>query len=125
TDNTDDAAVALAPLAITKSVSPATPTPVTIGDTLTYTLRCTVRAGMVAWWPSLRDTVNRDGFRYVAGSAALAPVSGSPVSGASFDASTNPDPIVSTTGGNQTRFTWNLANPLDNRGSAIPYVFDL
>ena len=124
-DNTDDASVTVGGLGITKSVNPPSATPVTIGDTLTYTLRCTVPAGLVAYWPSLRDTINRDGFSYVPGSATLTQISGTPNSPAAFDASTAPDPLVDAGGNNRTRFTWRFANPIDNGGQSTDYVFEI
>ncbi len=121
-DNTDDAAVQLAPLAISKSVSPTGA--VTIGDTLTYTLRVTVPAGMIAYWPMLRDTINRDGFSYVAASTALSDISGTPSSGASFDPAYGSDPVVGGTASNST-FTWYFNDPIDNGAQATDYVFEL
>ncbi len=123
--NTDDATVTLANLVISKTVSPLTATPVTIGDLLTYTLHVTVPAGEIAYWPRLQDVVNRDG---VAWDPTLAPsltlVSGTPVSAAAFQGGVTA-PTVNTAGLNSTTFTWNLADPLDNRGQATGYVFTL
>jgi len=121
-DNTDDATVTVGPLAITKSVSPTTP--ITIGDTVTYTLRVTVPAGMRGYWPMLRDTVDRDGVTYVPGSATLTQVSGTPVSGAVFDPTYGSDPVAGGTT-TTTTFTWFFSNPIDNGGQSTAYVFEL
>jgi fimbrial isopeptide formation D2 family protein/uncharacterized repeat protein (TIGR01451 family) len=123
--NTDDATVTLANLGISKTVSPLTATPVTIGDVLTYTLHVTVPAGEIAYWPRLLDVVNRDGVAWdPALTPALAQVSGSPLAAAAFQGGVTA-PTVSTAGLNSTTFTWNLTDPLDNRGQATDYVFTL
>ena len=123
--NTDDATVTLANLAVSKTVSPLTATPVTIGDLLTYTLHVTVPAGEIAYWPRLQDIVNRDGVAWDPTlTPSLAQVSGSPVTAAAFQDGVTA-PTVNTAGLNSTTFTWNLADPLDNRGQATAYVFTL
>ena len=120
--NTDDATVTLAYLAVTKTVSPATP--VTIGDPLTFTLRYTVPKGEIAYWPRLQDVVNRDGLAYDPSlTPVLTDVSGAPSTPAAFAAGSAP--TVNTAGANSTTFTWPLADPIDNRGQATPYVFTL
>jgi len=123
--NTDDATVTLAPASIVKTVNPPTATPVTIGDLLTYTLHVTVPAGEIAYWPRLQDIVNRDGVAWDPTlTPTLADVSGTPVAAAAFQGGVTA-PTVNTSGANSTTFTWNLADPLDNRGQATPYVFTL
>jgi len=120
-DNTDDAAVQIAPLAVTKSVSPTGP--VTIGDTLTYTLRVTVPAGLVGYWPMLRDTIDCDGFTYVPGSATLTDISGTPTSGATLDAAIVPNPAAGGSASNTT-VTWFFDDPIDNGAQTTDYVFE-
>ncbi len=121
--NTDDETVNLAPLTIAKSFSPAGP--FTIGDTVTFQLDVSVPQGMYAYWPEIVDTVSVDGVQYVPGSAALSLVSGTPVTGASFDPATNPDPIIDTGPSPGTTFNWYLNNFIDNSGQPTDYVFRL
>jgi fimbrial isopeptide formation D2 family protein/uncharacterized repeat protein (TIGR01451 family) len=122
-DNTDDETITLPPLKVSKSVSPATPDPYTIGNTYTYFVDVTVPQGMVAYWPEINDRINRDGFTYVPGSASISALSGTPVIPAQFDATTNPDPIVSTAGTNRTDLKWLFQNYIDNSNQPTDYVF--
>jgi uncharacterized repeat protein (TIGR01451 family)/fimbrial isopeptide formation D2 family protein len=121
--NTDDETVTLASESIAKSYAPAGP--FTIGDTVTFNLDVTVPQGMFVYWPEIVDAVNIDGVQYVAGSAALSLISGTPVTGASFDPATNPDPVIDTGPSPGTTFTWYLNNFIDNSGQPADYVFRL
>lgn len=120
--NTDDATVNLAPLGITKTWPAG---PYTVGDTFTYTIDVTVPRGMIAYYPQIVDTLNRDGVWYVGGSATLQDISGTPVSGAAFRGGTSTPVRGGTTTSNLTTLTWELADPLDNTASATDYVFRL
>ncbi len=120
--NTDAATVSLANLLVTKTAAPTTP--VTVGDTLTYTLQVTVPKGEIGYWPSIQDVVNRDGLAWDPSlQPSLQDVSGTPDSPAAFAAGFAP--AVNTAGSNSTTFTWPLADPVDNRGQTTPYVFKL
>ncbi len=121
-DNTDNATTQLSSLTATKNSSSG---PYTIGDIITYNIETTVPQGQIAYWTELEDVFDMDGISYIAGSASLTDISGTPVTGAAFDVSTNPDPIITTVGSNRTSLLWNLANPIDNRGQATDYVFRL
>jgi uncharacterized repeat protein (TIGR01451 family)/fimbrial isopeptide formation D2 family protein len=120
---TDDETVNLASESIAKSYAPAGP--FTIGDTVTFNLDVTVPQGMFVYWPEIVDAVNIDGVQYVTGSAALSLISGTPVTGASFDPATNPDPVIDTGPSPGTTFTWYLNNYIDNSGQPADYVFRL
>jgi fimbrial isopeptide formation D2 family protein/uncharacterized repeat protein (TIGR01451 family) len=121
-DNTDDK-VRILPLAtINKSVTPNEP--IEIGDEITYRLDITVPAQQVLWWPSIEDVINQDGLEYVANSTILSDQSGSPVVPATFDGGAN-EPAVDAVGSDNTKLTWNLSNPIDNRGQSSDYVFQL
>lgn len=122
--NTDDAVVTLAPLQISKSGDTG---PITIGDTIHYTITVTVPAGMMAYWPRIYDqvdTTGADGVWYVPGSSTLTTVSGTPLLPAAFESTSTPT-RYQTGSGNTTEFGWNLATPLDNRGQATDYEFTL
>ncbi|MBN2027895.1 MAG: DUF11 domain-containing protein [Actinobacteria bacterium] len=121
--NTDDETVTLAPETMVKGYVPAGP--FTIGDTVTFQLDVTVPQGMYVYWPEIVDAVSIDGVQYVPGSAALSLISGTPVTGASFDPATNPDPIIDTSPSPGTTFTWYLNNFIDNSGQPTDYVFRL
>jgi fimbrial isopeptide formation D2 family protein/uncharacterized repeat protein (TIGR01451 family) len=121
-NNTDNAGIGLASAMISKSASVG---PYSIGDTITYSLDVTVPQGQIVYWPEIQDTFDMDGVSYVPSSAALSLVSGTPVTAASFDASTNPDPVIDTGGSDNTALQWLLNNPVDNRGQATNYVFRL
>ncbi len=106
--------------ALTKSANVTT---ATVGDVITYTLEVTVPSETVLNTPYLLDTFAADGVEYVAGSAAVALVSGSPDVAASLSGVT-----TSTAGsGGTVRFDLNGADNAD-AGSADgddPYVFKL
>jgi len=95
----------------------------TIGDVITYTLEVTVPSETVLYTPYLVDAFAADGVEYVAGSAAINDVSGSPQTAASISATT-----VSTAGaGGTVRFD---LNGIDNADATTadgddPYVFEL
>jgi fimbrial isopeptide formation D2 family protein/uncharacterized repeat protein (TIGR01451 family) len=120
---TDDETVTLASESIAKSYAPAGP--FTIGDTVTFQLDVTVPQGMYVYWPEIVDAVSIDGVQYVPASASLSLISGTPVTGASFDPATNPDPIIDTTPSPGTTFTWYLNNYINNSGQPTDYVFRL
>ena len=121
-DNTDNALTQLPNLTTIKNSSAG---PYAIGEVITYNIDVTVPQGQIAHWPELEDIFDMDGISYVAGSASLTNVSGTPVTSATFDGSTNPDPIITTAGSDRTSLLWNLANSIDNRGQATDYVFRL
>ncbi len=118
-DNTDAAQVALTPLSIAKS-GPAGP--YVPGDTYTYRLDVSVPASGTAYWPTIVDTLTRDGLYYVTGSATISTQSGAPLVPASFVATSTPSRGATTTN-DITTLTWDLADPIDNSNSAVPYVF--
>lgn len=120
--NTDNASINLPNASIIKSVAAG---PYRIGDTIPYTLRMTVPQGNILYWPFILDRFERDGVTYVPGSATLSLVSGTPVAAAAFDGSTNPDPTIATTTNNRTDLRWYFTDPIDNRGQAANYVFEL
>lgn len=101
------------------------PDPARIGDIVTYNLRVTVPTETVLPGTYLMDTIARDGFTYVNGSAATSRVSGTPetsatVVSATFNDAPNP--------GSTLRF--DLLGDVDNSNAAAlvgdsPYVFDL
>jgi len=99
------------------------PAALTLGDIATYTVTVSVPAGQVAWWPRIVDDLAIGGADYVAGSASLAPVSGTPVTPAAFNVGSTP--TTSSPTNTSSRFIWQLANPVDNRGQATDYVFAL
>ena len=119
--NTDDAAVTLTRATITKT-GPAGP--IRIGDTVTYNLNVTVPAGAIAYWPRLIDRSDRDGIWYVPGRRRSTTLAGTPPVPASFDTTSTPARTQTGTA-NRTDLTWNLANPIDNRGQASSYQFRL
>jgi len=106
--------------ALTKSANMLT---ATIGDVITYTLEVTVPSETVLYTPYLLDAFTADGVEYVAGSAAINDVSGSPQTAATISATT-----TSTAGaGGTVRFD---LNGIDNADAATadgddPYVFEL
>lgn len=124
-DNTDDETVSLSVISVVKSLDVSTPGPITVGETLTYNLEVTVPQGMYVYWPEIVDNFDRDGVTYQAGSATLTDISGTPGTPASFDASTDPEPIIDETGDDSTSLTWYFNNPIDNSGQITDYVFEI
>ncbi len=122
--NTDDAEVQLAPLALSKTRTPAA---ITLGEIVHYDIQVTVPRGMVAYWPRIYDRVNRDGLWYVPGTATISDTTGTPVVPATFETTSTPTRILagSPSSAPETLFAWNLANPIDNRGQATDYTFVL
>ncbi|PID51980.1 MAG: hypothetical protein CR972_04250 [Candidatus Moraniibacteriota bacterium] len=118
-DNTDDATIGL-PVPTMSKFGPATP--ITVGETTSYSIEVTVPQGQIIYWPTIRDVFAQDGV-VSTGNATLTDVSGAPVTGASF--ATSAVPTTDTTGSNNTVFRWDLAQPIDNRGQATDYVFRL
>ncbi|MDO8964784.1 MAG: hypothetical protein Q7W30_09885 [Coriobacteriia bacterium] len=102
----------------------ATPTTVTVGDTVTYRLRSRVPTGGVLWWPRIDDAINSRGFEYVPGSARIVDVTGTPSVPATFSGGIS-TPATQSLTPTRTIYRWLLADPIDNRGSVSAYEFDL
>lgn len=119
--NTDDATVTLTGASIAKT-GPAGP--IRIGDAVTYDLDVTIPAGAIVYWPRIVDRLSRDGVWYVAGSASITTIAGAPPAAAAFDTTSTPVRTQQGTA-NRTDLTWNLANPIDNRGQSDAYRFRL
>jgi LPXTG-site transpeptidase (sortase) family protein len=120
--NTDNETVNIAPVNIAKSSNAG---PFTIGDSITYQIEVTVPRGTYVYWPELVDVMDRDGLVYQTGSTALSLVSGTPVTPISFEATTNPDPTLTTAGDDNTQLNWLFNNYIDNSGQVSDYVFNL
>jgi uncharacterized repeat protein (TIGR01451 family)/fimbrial isopeptide formation D2 family protein len=120
--------VTLQSLTATKTVSPGT---VTIGQTMDCTITVTVPAYSRAYWPRIDDSLDRYGFRYVAGSATLTDVSGAPAVPAAFTSGNSTPVETELAGPARDLLQWNLMGPaqgndfIDNTNSAVPYKFSL
>lgn len=121
-DNTDDAMIQMTSPSIDKSAPTG---PYVIGNMIPYTVRVTVPAHQVLYWPNIRDVIDQDGVAYVSNSAALTTVSGTPDVAATFAGGN--DPVISgnVNTENQTVFLWNLMDSIDNRLQGSDYVFEL
>ncbi len=109
-----------APATIAKRAS--TTGHIRIGDTVTYSIDCTVPANTVMWWPTISDRLNKVGVAYVSDSATITTRANPPAVPASFSATSTPTTSVA---GGYTTFGWTLASPLDNSGNSQPYAFTL
>ena len=115
-DENDDTTLTTDAPTIYKQVSPAT---VTIGDTITESMRISVPAGLILYSPIVTDTQLTNGTQFITSTRNIADVFGAPQSGASFSgASTGAD-----TGGGRTIIF--PLNDIDNSETLLPYVFDI
>ena len=119
--DTSTATTSAAPATISKRASTAGP--IRIGDTVTYSIDCTVPANTVAWWPVISDRIDKRGVSYVASSAVITTRNNPPSVPATFGVSSTP--TATLTAGNSTTYAWALANPVDNSGNPQPYGFTL
>ncbi len=121
TADTSSFTTAAAPATITKRTSTAGP--IRIGDTVTYSIDCTVPANTVMWWPAISDRMDKRGVTYVSESATITTRANPPSVPATFSVTSTP--TITLTGGNSTTYAWTLADPIDNSGNPLPYAFTL
>ncbi len=121
TADTSSVTTAAAPATITKRASTAGD--IRIGDTVTYSIDCTVPANTVMWWPTISDRLDKRGGSYVSQSATITTRANPPSVPATFSVTSTP--TVTLTSGNSTTYGWALADPIDNSGNPLPYAFTL
>ncbi|MDY0341490.1 MAG: isopeptide-forming domain-containing fimbrial protein, partial [Coriobacteriia bacterium] len=120
TEDTDTHTIYTAQAALTKSANVMT---ATIGDVITYTLKVTVPSETVLFSPYLLDTFAADGVEYVADTAVVTLVSGSPDIAASISEVT-----TSAAGpGGTVRFGLSGIDNADDgdEDGDVDYVFEL
>ena len=119
-DNTEAASIQLDGLKVGKA-GPASP--LRIGDVGSYDITFTVPAYDVAYSPTITDTINRQGFKYI-GNATRSRAS-RVLQQLPPRSPPRQRPVQSYPTGSSTAFTWNLSNPIDNSTGATPATFRL
>lgn len=113
---TDQATVTTATPSVLKLLAPS---PVTIGDVITQSLRVTVPAGLVLYSPTITDVQATNGVIFLTDTRQIVHISGSPAVPAAFS---GPSSEADTSSGRYITFP---LDTIDNSGSTEPYVFEV
>ena len=113
---TDGTTVSTAMPAVGKLLAPS---PVTVGDVITESLRVTVPAGLVLYSPVITDTQWTNGVDFITDTRRIVDISGTPAVPAAFS---GPSGGANTGSGRYITFP---LGTVDNSGSTTPYVFEV
>ncbi len=113
---TDTTTVSTAIPSVSKLLSPSS---VTIGDTITQSLRITVPAGLALYSPVITDTQWTNGVEFITDTRQIVHIAGTPAAPAAFS---GPSGGADTSSGRYITFP---LGTIDNRGSTQPYIFEI